>query len=72
MGYGPNLSPIYYRYWLLQEVDTSTGKHGFGMFGGAVLITTWITVLVVTIVMRRASKDPSPLLQVHRMSYSIW
>lgn len=72
---GSGLFAIAWSYYKKQppkpksEIDKSVGKHGFGMLGGAVLVVIWISVLVVTLVTRRASKNPSLLLQWWEVFY---
>jgi len=48
----------------MQLEEMSAGKRGLGMLPGALLVASWLVILVVTLVVRRASKNPSLLLQV--------
>lgn len=54
----------------IQATEDSAGKHGFGVYAGAVLITVWLVALVITLIVRRASKNPSMLLQVLTSHFS--
>lgn len=53
----------------MQLEEMSAGKHGLGMVPGALLVALWLVILVVTLVVRRASKNPSLLLQVLVLSF---
>lgn len=48
----------------MQLEEMSAGKRGLGMLPGALLVALWLVILVVTLVVRRASKNPPLLLQV--------
>ncbi|XP_024383775.1 uncharacterized protein [Physcomitrium patens] len=72
---GSGLVTIFWSYYKKETpkkktaTEDSAGKHGFGVYAGAVLITVWLVALVITLIVRRASKNPSMLLQWWEVFY---
>lgn len=54
----------------MQLEEMSAGKRGLGMLPGALLVASWLVILVVTLVVRRTSKNPSLLLQVLVLTFN--